>query len=290
MGPRIFQDYDQQALDRAFDQRVWAANGDAVLAGYREAGWAVLAAGAHQAGLPYGDGPDERLDWFPAAQAAAPVHLHIHGGAWRYLRKEDVAFAAPALVRAGMHFVAPDFSALPGLRLTEVVEQLARAVSWVHGNASRYGGDAGRLYLSGHSSGAHLCAVLLTLDWTRYGLPADVIKGGLCVSGIYDMEPVMLSARREYVQLSAQEALRLSPLAHVDALRCPLSIVYAQGDSPEFQRQARLFHERAAASGKTVDLTPLAGLNHYEVIGELPRLASSCKAFSSLRGASAPLL
>ena len=280
MGCHVFLDYDQEALDRAFDQRVWAANSEAVLAGFREAGKAVLAAGGFHAGLRYGCTPDEQLDWFPAAGAGAPIHMHIHGGAWRYLRKEDVAFAAPAFTQAGMHFIAPDFSALPNVRLTDVVGQLIHAVSWVYRNAESYGADRNRIYLSGHSSGGHLCAALLTLDWTRHGLPADVIKGGLCISGIYDMEPVLLSARRAYVKLTQDEKHRLSPIENADALSCPLSIVYAQGDSPEFRRQAKHFHETAAAHDKQVDLTLLPGINHYEVIGELPRIALSCKALN----------
>ncbi len=277
MGRHVFLDYDQEALDRAFDQRVWAANADAVLESFNEDGKAVKAVGGHHADLRYGTGPDECLDWFPAGQAGAPIHLHIHGGAWRYLRKEDVAFAAPAFIEAGMHYVVPDFSALPDVRLVDVVEQLVRAVSWVYRNAGRYGADGNRIYLSGHSSGGHLCAVLLTTDWTRHGLPADVIKGGLCVSGIYDMEPVLISARRSYVKLSDDEKHRLSPIENAQALNCPVSIVYAQGDSPEFRRQALHFHETAAAHGKQVDLALLPDINHYEIIGELPRLALSCQ-------------
>ncbi|MCB5364270.1 alpha/beta hydrolase [Pusillimonas sp. CC-YST705] len=281
MGPYVFRDYDQQALDRAFDQTAWASNGEAVLRDFYEAGQRVLAAGEHHDGLRYGEGPDETLHWFAANTDAAPIHLHIHGGAWRMLRKEDVAFAGPAFTQAGMHLVLPDFSALPGVRLPDVVLQLVRAVSWVYRNVGRYGGDRNRIYLSGHSSGAHVCAVLLTTDWTQHGLPADVIKGGLCVSGIYDMEPVMLSARRHYVHLLPEEWHRLSPIEHAASLNCPLSLVYAEGDSPEFCRQALHFYDTLLAHGKQVDLTVLPKLNHYEIIGELAPLALSCKAFNS---------
>src|SRR5690606_1593162 len=243
MGPRVFLDYDQEALDRAFDQRVWASNATHVMEAYRAAGEAVLKSETRHADLQYGDGPDERLDWFPASQAKAPIHFHIHGGAWRLLRKEDVAFAAPAFTAANVHYVTPDFSALPSVRLTDVVRQLVRAVVWVYTHAERFGGDKDRIYISGHSSGGHLCAVLLTTDWTAYGLPADVLKGGLCISGIYDMEPVLISARRSYVHLSETEKRDLSPILNVDTLNCPVTVVHAQGDSPEFIRQARHFHE-----------------------------------------------
>ena len=90
MGRYVFRDYDQAALDRAFDQRVWAANADSVLEDCKARGAAVRESHAHHAGLRYGDHADERLDWFPAQRDKAPIHLHIHGGAWRFLRKEDV--------------------------------------------------------------------------------------------------------------------------------------------------------------------------------------------------------
>lgn len=280
MTQAVFRDYDQASLDKAFDQRVWAPNAGVVLDSYSAAGQAVLAAGRHRAGLAYGSGPDEHLDWFPAEQAGAPIHVHIHGGAWRYLRKEDVAFAAPAFNEAGWHYVAPDFSALPGARLVDVVRQLIEAVAWVYHHAAELGGDPERIYLSGHSSGGHLCAVLLTTDWTQHGLPADVIKGGLCISGIYDMEPVLISARRSYVDLTPDEQRRLSPIANIDALACPISLAYAQGDSPEFIRQAVHFHDALTTRAQPADLTLIPALNHYEVIGELPRIALSCKALT----------
>lgn len=280
MGQAVFRDYDQEALDRAFDQRVWASNATSVLDSYKKTGDEVLSRHTYYANLQYGDSPDECLNWFPAKEANAPIHFHIHGGAWRSLRKEDVAFAAPAFTDAGMHYVTPDFSALPAVRLTDVVQQLIRAVVWVYRNAERFDGDRQRLFISGHSSGGHLCAVLLTTDWTLYGMPADVLKGGLCISGIYDMEPVLISARRTYVSLSEAEKNNLSPILHVDSLNCPLDVVYAQGDSPEFIRQANHFHQVLQAHEKPCELSVIHGVNHYEIIGHLPQLALSSRALN----------
>jgi len=278
MGQSVFRDYDQEALDRAFDQRVWASNAVSVLDSYKAAGEAVIAEQACYANLQYGAGADERLDWFPTTQAKAPIHFHIHGGAWRFLRKEDVAFAAPMFTSAGQHYIAPDFGALPSVRLTDVVQQLIRAVAWVYTNAKQFGGDRNRIFISGHSSGGHLCAVLLATDWTLYGLPPDVLKGGLCISGIYDMEPVLISARRSYIDLSETEKQDMSPLLNTGFLNSPVSIVYAQNDSPEFIRQAHHFHEVIQSSGKSADLNCIPGMNHYEIIGALAQIALSCGA------------
>lgn len=280
MAAKVFLDYDQEALDRAFDQKVWAPDGAKNLEHYKALGEQARASLPCKLNLQYGNGPDEFLDMFPAGPAIAPVHIHIHGGGWRLLRKEDASHAAAAITRTGMHYVAPDFSALPGRRLPEVVDQSARAVAWVHQHAQELGVDPDRIFISGHSSGGHVCAVLLTLDWSKYGLPPDVIKGGLCISGMYDMEPVLLSARRSYVELDPQEARTLSPVAMHKAIHCPVSIAYAQNDSPEFIRQARQFADVLAAARQPCELIQVPDTNHYEIIGRLASLAQTCRAFA----------
>src|SRR4029450_11626211 len=88
-------------------------------------------------------------------------------------------------------------------RFSRVAEQGRGAVAWVYRNARRFGGDPARLYVSGHSSGAHLAAVILTTDGPRdFDLPAAIGKGGLCSSGMYDLKPVRLSARSSYVKFA----------------------------------------------------------------------------------------
>ena len=281
MAAKVFLDYDQEALDRAFDQKAWASNGAETLEHYKALGEQARASFPCRLNLQYGAGPDEFLDLFPAGPAPAPVHIHIHGGGWRLQRKEDASHAAPAITQAGMHYVAPDFSALPGRRLPEVVDQSARAVAWVHQHARELNIDPDRIFMSRHSSGGHVCAVLLTLDWSKYGLPQDVIKGGLCISGMYDMEPVLLSARRSYVELDPQEARTLSPVATHADISCPVSIAYAQGDSPEFIRQAWQFADVLKAARQPCELIQVPNTNHYEIIGRLASLAQTCRAFEA---------
>ena len=261
----IFLQYTQAELDDAYDQRVWAKDAAGAVARLGLAGAAVRAHTVHGADLAYGPAAIERLDWFHAAGPNAPIHFHVHGGAWRILTKHDAAFAAPAFVAAGVHHVVPDFSKLPGASLPDVVDEVARALGWVFHNARSQGGDPARIVISGHSSGAHVAAVLLTLDWAARGLPPDLIHAAVCVGGLYDLGPVMLSARASYVSLDAAQVASLSPARHAADVRCPVTLICGEHESPEFRRQTRAFAAVLEAAGRLAGLTEMPGADHFDV-------------------------
>src|SRR5205085_8306823 len=153
----------------------------------------------------YGPTEIEQLDIFRTERLSdsgtAPIFVFIHGGAWRAGSAKTYAAPAEMFIRAGAHYVAPDFVWVQdvGGSLFPMADQVRRAIAWIYENAASFGGDRDRLYIGGHSSGSHLAAVALTTDWQReFALPADIIKGGLCSSGMYDLEPVRLSHRSSY--------------------------------------------------------------------------------------------
>lgn len=271
MEPKVYLDYTQQELDDAYNQRLWADNAEAVIARYTTDSAAARAKYPPRT-FRYGPSGDETLDWFPTDKPGAPVLVFIHGGAWRSLTKEDSAASAPMIVQAGAHYVALNFATIPKVRLPDMAEQCRRAILWVRDNAARLGGDPERIFVLGHSSGGHLAAVMLTTDWAALGAPADLIKGGLCGSGSYDLEPVMLSARGAYVKLSAEETLALSPIRHVGRVRCPITVALGDRESPEFQRQGRAFAAALKEGSKLPsELIVLEGVNHFEVAETLNR-------------------
>ena len=283
---KVYLNYDQEELDRNYDQRAWAPNADETIARWITGSAAARSSLRHRANLAYGSTEDERLDIFPAARAGAPILVFIHGGAWRSLSKEDSCYAAPAFVAAGVNFVALNFANIPKVRLPDMVAQVRRGVAWVYRNARELGGDPNRLYVAGHSSGGHLAANVLVTDWRTHGLPNTIIKGGLCISGMYDLEPVILSARSSYVKLSKQEEMELSPARHLYALSCPVAIAYGEKKTHEFQRQGRDFAQMLKSIGQLYDLVLLGGLNHFEVGSALgapeSHLFSLCRRFMDL--------
>ena len=272
-GP-VFLDYSQEELDRAYDQRHWVPDADAAVARYgvlSEAARALMPPSL----LRYGEAEDETLHLFRAGRAgAAPVQVFVHGGGWRSLSKEDASFPAPTFVGAGAHFVALDFGNMPRARLPEMADGVRRALAWLHREARSFGGDPDRLFVTGHSSGAHLAAVALTTDWAGLGLPATLLKGGLCVSGMYELGPVMLSARRAYVELDDAEIAALSPLRHLDRLACPIAVAWGGRESPEFQRQGRAFAGALEARGRLAARIEAEAADHFGLIEDLADPAS----------------
>jgi arylformamidase len=216
--------------------------------------------------LAYGSTEIEQLDVFATSRPDAPIMIFLHGGAWRGGDARSQAFAAEAFVRAGAHWVAPDFATVMEVGLDGMVAQVRRAVAWVARHAGSFGGDAARIYVGGHSSGAHLAGNVLLTDWAKdYGLPADLVKGGLCMSGMYDLRAVRLSARSSYVKFDDRIEHELSPIRHLARLRCPVVVAYGTKDSPEFQRQSREYAEALRTESRLQALVVGEGLNHFEM-------------------------
>jgi len=287
----VYLDYTQAELDRAYTQTEWAPNSRDVLARQARQS-AELRARMPPTTFQYGESAAETLDVFGAGCGEGrAIHVHVHGGGWRSLSKDDVSFAAPAFVDAGAIYVAVNFATIPAVRLPDMVAQVQRAMVWLYNHAAEFGGNPKRIHLSGHSSGGHLAAVLLTTDWrNRFDLPADVIKSGLLMSGIYDLEPVMLSVRRDYVTISKEEEILLSPLRHVEMLRAPVLVVYGNHESPEFKRQAAGFVDAASEAARSARLLSVGDLNHFEVLdaladpdGEVGRWALAAMGVSEAR-------
>ena len=220
----------------------------------------------------YGQKDMEKLDVYATSKSNAPIIIYIHGGAWRIGFAEDYAFPAPLFTKAGIHWIAIDFDSVLDVEgdLMVLAGQVRRAVAWIYNNAEKFSGNKDNIYLCGHSSGAHLAAVCLTTDWqSGFNLPPDIIKGGLCCSGMYDLEPVRLSARSEYLNITEETENKLSPQRHLDKLIAPVIISHGTNESPEFIRQSNEFAQAIEKINKTVDYVIGIDLNHFEILETL---------------------
>ena len=202
MPNSVWLHYDQKALDDQYNQRILVPNANEYMARHGVLSAQVRAELECRLDVPYGPTEDEKVDIFPAAQKGAPLVVYFHGGAWTRWHKDNNSFQAPHFVKAGATFVPVNFALVPQVPLEELVRQCRASVAWAYEHAAEFGADPDKLYVAGHSSGAHVVGLLAANDWaTEFGLPADVIKGAYAASGMYDLEPVRLCSRQEYLNL-----------------------------------------------------------------------------------------
>ena len=267
-GPLVFLNYDQVELDAAYDQSAYETNIGQIGARAGSNSDAARARLGEPQRVAYGPTAIEKLDIYRAKQAHAPIFIFIHGGTWRTGSSRGSAAPAELFHDHGAHYVALDFTNVldAGGDLRAMAEQVRSAIAWVAKHASSFGGDARRIYIGGHSSGGHLTGVALVTDWRKdFGLPADTVKGGICVSGMYDMKPVRLSARGNYVKFDDAMEDAMSTIRHLSFLHAPVTVAYGTFETPEFQRQGRDFAVAVKAAGKRVTVVEGKNYAHMEM-------------------------
>jgi arylformamidase len=244
---KVFRDYDQKALDDQYEQRAWVPHADEIIKRYAQKSGDVRSRLGEPRVERYGPSAVETLDIYGGGGKA---FVFVHGGAWKRQSSREQAFPAEAIIDGGAAYVALNFALLPTVTLPEMVAQVCRGIEWVGKNLSGY------VVLCGHSSGGHLGGCALTRT--------DVVKKALLVSGLYDLLPVRLSARNDYVRLDKRLEDEYSPIRHVDRIKCPVTVAWAEQESAEFFRQSKEFAEKLGAPqimGK--------GLNHFEIVETL---------------------
>ena len=268
---KVWRDYDQAALDVQYNSRGTVPDFTLYTAQYKDQTLAAKARLRCVENVDYGAGPDEQLDIYPASVANAPVMVFLHGGDWQAFSKEDNGFGAPAFVAAGVTFVVPDFTLVPYTTLPAMGAQLGRMLAWVWRSIAGQGGDASRIFIAGHSSGANLVSQLLSTDWvTTQGVPRDVIKGAVFISGLGDLEPVRLSFRNDKLQLD-QATVEMASLMHcrpTAAANCPLLVAVGERETDDYRRQASDVATYWNAHGRPSKLFELEGRHHFDSVLE----------------------
>lgn len=268
---KIYLDYDQSQLDAQYDQSTLVPD----LSAY-QARWSARTKDAKAKfrcleRIAYGDHADEWLDVYrpDGSGSAAPVVVFFHGGAWRAQQIGSTGNAAEAYAGKGAVFVAVNFSVAPDADLDVMVRQSRAATAFAAKHATDWGGDPKRLFVLGHSSGAHQASNVAVTDWAAFGLPSDTVKGLGVTSGPYDLEPVILSKRNTYLHLDRGGVDRNSAAKHLRADLPPALVAWGGKELAEFQRQGTAFAEAWEDATGSVSRLFFAGNNHFDQYDEI---------------------
>ncbi len=266
----IFGGYDQAALDAQYN------NGDRVpdypdyIERWTRDSEATRAGLDCRLDLAYGPGERQRLDIFPASSPGAPLLVFIHGGYWQRLDKNVFSYLADAFVAAGIGFAAIGYPLAPAAGLDEISESARAAFEWLGRNAAEHGLDPDRMFVAGHSAGGHLTAAMLATDWAaRDGVPADLVKGGCAISGLYDLEPIRLCYLNKVLGMDEAVARRNSPVHDLAGASGDLIVTVGGDESEEFHRQQADLVAGWRARGLEPAEIPQPGKNHFSVVDQL---------------------
>ncbi len=258
----IYRGMDRAALDAAYDNTGAVADSQAYRARWWDESVKVRAEPGSRLDLRFGLRPRAALDYFPSGAARAPLFVFIHGGYWQRNEKERFAFVASGPRAHGIDVAVPGYTLAPEARLTDIVAEMCLALDYLAAHSGDLGFDRERMFVGGWSAGGHLTAAV-----------ADhlAVRGGIPISGIFDLEPISLGVLNDKLRLSAAEVATLSPLTNLRDRSPPLKLFVGGNELPELRRQSDDYALAAQARGLPVSLAVLPGHHHFSILDELAK-------------------
>jgi arylformamidase len=209
--------------------------------------------------LRYGPRERNRIDYFKAAENA-PTLVFIHGGYWQMRSKEAFSLFAGGPMMFGINAAMIGYTLAPEATLDEIVAEIHAGIDFVAEQLPARGGDANRIVISGWSAGGHLMAMALS---------HPKVKGGIGISGIYDLEPIRHSYLNVKLGLDAAMSYRNSPMKQAAGPMKPLALVVGSAELPLLRKQTADFACHRAKHGLPVSYEEIPGADHFSVMDQL---------------------
>ena len=256
----VYRGMDRAALDAAYDNSSAVTDSQTYRERWMKVSAALRAAPSSRCDLRYGARPRASLDYFSGGVANAPLFVFIHGGYWQRNEKERFSFTALGPLSHGINVAVPGYTLAPEARLTDIVAEIRAALTFLAGRAADLGFDRDKMFIGGWSAGGHLTAAVAE---------HPAVRGGIPISGIFDLEPIALGVLNDKLALSRDEIAGLSPLKHIPDRSSPLRLFVGSAELPELKRQSEAYAQAAQARGLQVSLTVLPGHHHFSILDEL---------------------
>jgi arylformamidase len=257
-----------ESVERGYNNRAAVPDHPRFFAQYTERSRATMEVLGPQRDLRYGPRPNETLDLFVPATAPRGTFVFFHGGYWRTFDKSDFAFVATPFVAQGIVVAVVNYDLCPAVSIGAIVDECTRAVLWLLREGEKHGARCDRLVVGGHSAGGHLTAMLFATDWRTHGLPCAPFAGGVTLSGVHDLEPLVLSTMNADLRLDGAEARRLSPVHYQGETDAPLVVACGADETSEFLRQSALIFDAWPGNRPRGANAPLfiSGRHHFNVV------------------------
>ena len=278
MSDAIYRGYDREALDAQYFLRPQVDDFEAFVVHYQKNSATARDTLKCTLDIAYGDLPGEKLDIFmPEDADGAPVHFFIHGGYWQSMDKADFDYVALGLVPRGAVTVVVNYTLAPEVHIEDIVRQNRAALAWTWKNIAQYGGNPENIHVSGHSAGGHLTAMMAATDWPALeaGLPQDLVKSSIPISGVFELEPVMKCYLNDVLALDEGEAERNSPALLAGPAPVKTVLVLGGDETVEFHRQTNDYAETLKSQGADVEVVIPEGLNHFTIVDEFRETGSN---------------
>ena len=262
--------YTPEFVERGYNLRAAVAEHPKWFAQYAETSAAARASFAPRLNVRYGPGPKETLDLFVPAGRARGTFVFLHGGYWRALDKSDFSFVAPPFLAQDLAVAVVNYDLCPDVSVATIVDEARRAIGWIVREGGAHGVPAAPIVVAGHSAGGHLVAMLFATDWAAAGAPALRLAGGVSVSGVHDLAPIVMFSFNSDIRLDAAEAARLSPTRLRPRLAAPLLLAVGADETSEFVRQTQLLWDawpEIRPRGETAPFI-IPKRHHFDVVAD----------------------
>ncbi len=261
----------QQEMEKAYNVRLLRDDAEAVLQDWSNRSEQFRLNADSSLDCGYGLGPKDRLDVFRGGDSDAPLYLFIHGGYWQRGDKSVYSFVAEPFVQANVNVALIGYELCPGATMTDIPGSIQRAVTWLWNNAESYGVSSERINLSGHSAGGHLTAMALATDWATLDadIPHDVIKTGIPISGLYQLEPLRRTTISDVLGLDDEETRRLSPFFHKPTSSAPILLTVGGAETGQFHWQTDQLIESWSSTDIIIGKHIEPDVDHFDILNQL---------------------